>query len=132
MDRDFRSKFVERTQLSESHGLASLHTHRTKTSAAVAAPASYQAHGTMGFSEQTPGGLLGKSKGKLTFTNKTVRVKAPEASSEATINNDDNDDHTPRALSRTKSQLTLLLERDRRVNEQDQSKEKQQGGKTSS
>lgn len=132
VDRDFRSKFVERTRPSESHGLASLHTHRTKSSAAVAAPASYQAHGTMGFSEQTPGGLLGKSKEKLTFTNKTVPVKAAGASSEAIINNDDNDDHTPRALSRTKSQLTLLLERDRRVNEQEQSKEKQQVGKTSS
>ena len=121
MDRDFRSKFVERTRPSEHHGLASLHTHRTKSLAALVAPASYQAHGTMGFGEPAPGGLPGKSKAQLTFTNKMVPSKAPGASSEAIIDDDDDDDEggdgAPQALARTTSQLTLLLERDRRAAE---------------
>ena len=86
----------------------------------------------MGFGEQALGDLPGKGKGKLTFMTKTVPVKAPGASSEAVIDDDDDDDHTPQALSRSKSQLTLLLESDRRVNEQEKRKGKQQPRKTSS
>lgn len=126
VDRNFRSKFVERTLPSENHGLASSHTHRAKSSAALAAPASYQAHGTMGSGEQALGKLPRREKAKLTFTNKTVLSKAPGASSEAIVDDDDDDDERgSQGLSRTKSQLTLLLDRDRDVDEQEKRKKKQ-------
>ena len=133
VDRDFRSKFVERIRPSENHGLASLRSHRTRSSAALVAPASYQAHATMGFGEQTPGRPPGKERAKLTFTDKMVPLKAPAPSSEAIIDDDEDEDDAPQALPRTTSQLTLLLQRDRRMNdEQEKRKKTQQGRKASS
>ncbi|SLM34795.1 Protein of unknown function DUF1752, fungi [Lasallia pustulata] len=129
VDRDFRSKFVERTRPSENRGLASLQTHRTKSSTALTAPASYQAHGTVGFGEQAPGDLPGKEKANLTFRNRFLPSKAPGAASEAVIDDDDDDEEEGRAsqaLTRSKSQLTLLLERDRHVAEQKKSKNQPQ------
>ena len=125
VDRDFRSKFVDRTRSSENHGLASLHTQRTKSSAAIATPASYQACGTIGFGEPPPGDPPGKGKAKQGFKDDLVPLKAPGASSEATVDDNDEEDE-PQVLPRTKSQLTLLLERDRRMTEHEKKKKKQQ------
>lgn len=86
----------------------------------------------MGVGEQALDDPPGKGQGTPMFTTKTVPMKAPGASSEAVIDDDDDDDHMPQALSRTKSQLTLLLERDRGVNQQEKRKGKQQPRKTSS
>lgn len=83
----------------------------------------------MGFGEQAPGDLPGKEKANLTFRNRFLPSKAPGAASEAVIDDDDDDEEEGRAsqaLTRSKSQLTLLLERDRHVAEQKKSKNQPQ------
>jgi len=107
VDRDFRSKFVDRRH---QENLSTYLTHPVaKASAAAAAAASFQATGMMDFSEHPPS--TGKGKGKVEI----VPLKPEGPSSSAVIGNEEAPPAAP--LPRSKSQLSLLLDRDRRLSE---------------
>ena len=93
VDPNFRSKFVDRTQPGQ-RSFAALSSLAPKCTAVAAAPASYQAAGMLGFG--LPPQPAGRGIG---------RVELPE---EAVSDGD-------QGLTRTKSQLTLLLDKDRRT-----------------
>ena len=96
VDPNFRSKFVDRTQHGQ-RSFAGLSSLAPKSTAAAAAPASYQAAGMLGFGLPTQQTGTGKN-----------RVESPEEAGLAA-----SDEHP--GLSRTKSQLTLLLAKGRRA-----------------
>ena len=108
VDKDFRTKFADKSRI-EHHPFRGLHSIPPKSTAAVMAPASFQASGDIAFENQMPTIAMGKMK-QADFTDKLVPLKPPGASSSAM----DNDDSPPSALPKTKSQLTLLLDRDSR------------------
>ena len=105
VDPDFRSKFA-RNDLSSHRSLTSLPAFARKSSAAVPAAASFQASGMMETARVET--LAGHSKGRESFTNVTAPLKAPASAGPETVLDDDF-----KALPKTKSQLTLLLERER-------------------
>lgn len=107
VDPDFRSRFVDRTQPGQ-RSLATLSSLAPKC-AAVAAPASYQAAGMLGF------GLPSEQASRA-----RNRVELPEEAALAVADED-------QGLTRTKSQLTLLLEKDRRPG--DEGKRPNEGGR---
>ena len=102
VDSDFRSQSVDKTHLSNrsSSNLASL---TSKSSAAVPTTAPFQAYGILE-TGQSPIDL-GKNRGKEAFKNEIVPLKAPaSAGPELSAK-------VSQPIPRTKSQLTLLLER---------------------
>ena len=107
VDPNFRSKFVDRTQPGQ-RSFAALSSLAPK-STAVAAPASYQAAGMLGFGLPTEQASRAKN-----------RVELPEEAALAVTDED-------QGLTRTKSQLTLLLEKDRRPG--DEGKRPSEGGR---
>ena len=107
VDPNFRSKFVDRTQTGQ-RSFAALSSLAPKSTAVAAAPASYQAAGMLGLG--IPPQPAGRGKN---------RVELPEEA----VSSDTED----QGLTRTKSQLTLLLENDRRTGHE--STRSNQGGR---
>ena len=105
IDPDFRAKFIDRSRASQ-RSLTDLSAFNRKSSAAVATSASYQATGMMD-SVQAPS-TAGRSRGREAFTNVTAPLKAPAPAGPEAESED-----TTAPLPRTKSQLTLLLEREK-------------------
>ena len=95
VDPNFRSKFVDRTQPGQ-RSFAALSSLASKSTAVAAAPASYQAAGMLGLG--VPPHPAGRGKSRVELPEKAV--------------SSDTDDQ---GLTRTKSQLTLLLAKDRRT-----------------
>ncbi|KAL8792990.1 MAG: hypothetical protein Q9195_004394 [Heterodermia aff. obscurata] len=106
VDPNFRSKFVEKTRSAQS-SFVNLPSLLRKPSASAATPASYQAAGMLESSR--PAQPAVKGRGKVTFTegSKPPGPAGPDA--------DVGDELDVSVLPRTKSQLTMLLERDRRA-----------------
>ena len=106
VDPNFRSKFVEKTRSAQS-SFVNLPSLLRKPSASAATPASYQAAGMMESSR--PAQPAGRGRGKVTFTegSKPPGPAGPDI--------DVGDDLDVSVLPRTKSQLTMLLEKDRRA-----------------
>lgn len=102
VDPDFRAKFIDRTRPSQ-RSFTDLPTFARKSSAAVSTAASFQAHGTMDNVQTTSS--AGRGKGREAFTDVTAPLKAPAPSGPEVA------DEQP--LPRTKSQLTLLLEKEK-------------------
>ena len=107
VDHDFRSRFVDRHR--HENLAASLMHPVPKASAATAAAASFQASGTLDFSRHPA--AKGKEKGKV----EAVPLK-PEAPSSSAATGQDVAISTA-SPRRSKSQLSLLLDRDRRLSE---------------
>jgi len=106
VESDFRSRFVAKTRSAQS-SFVSLPSLLRTPSATTAASASYQASGTMDTGRHLQPG--GRGKARVTFSEDTAppQITNPvESGSEL--------DGGAQALPRTKSQLTLLLEKDRR------------------
>ena len=104
VDPDFRSIFVDRTRPS-IRSLTNISSFARKSNAAAPTAASFQASGMLDAGQAIS--TTGRSRGKEAFQNEIVPLKAPasagpEAPAEA-----------PEPLPRTKSQLTLLLEREK-------------------
>lgn len=118
VDRDFRSKFASRIR-PEPQLSGSLPPLDRQPVQASADSAPYQATSTIRFGQAKQ--RSGKSKRNVEFTDEIIPLKPPGASAE------DDDDDSPADLPRTKSQLTLLLEQDRRKSRGDNTQ--QQGGR---
>ena len=103
VDPNFRSKFVNNPRSQRS--LTNLHNFARKSTASISTAASFQATGTMG--SGPPVSSAGRVKGKEAFTNVTAPLKAPASAGPET------DEENVRPLPKTKSQLTLLLEREK-------------------
>jgi len=108
VDPNFRSKFIDRTRASQ-RSLTDLSAFNRKSSAAVPTSASYQATGVME-SVQATSSAAGRGKGREGFTNVTAPLKGPAPAGPGAGGEE--------ALPRTKSHLTLLLERERARAEQ--------------
>lgn len=104
VDPDFRSKFVDKARPS-NRSFTNVSSFARKSSVAVPAAASFQASGTLDTGEGTS--TAGRNKGKEAFKNEVVPLKAPAAAGPRTPA------EASQPLPRTKSQLTLLLERER-------------------
>lgn len=102
VDRDFRSRFAIRSR-AHGHLFAPF---PGKSAAAAATSANDQAIGTTDSAQDD------KSKCAEPFTDEIVRLKPPGSSGPRA-----KDDSEAQPLPRTKSQLTLLLERDRQRNQ---------------
>lgn len=113
VDRDFRSKFASRTQI-DRHPFVSLPSVTRKSAAAATTFASQQASGSIGFGQSKPHN--GKAKRSVEFTDEIIPLKPPGASGLNEETEDRDEDETPN-LPRTKSELTLLLEKDKRRTE---------------
>ena len=97
VDPNFRSKFIGKTRSAQG-SFTNLPSLLRKSAAAGPASASFQGVSMMGPSS------TGRGKSREAYTNVTAPLKAsPEAASEG----------DPQPLPRTKSQLTLLLEREK-------------------
>ena len=103
VDPDFRSKFVDKTRPS-NRSITNLSSFARKSSAAVPTAASFQALGTLDTGQGTS--FAGRNKGKEAFKNEIVPLKAPASAGP------EPPAETSQPLPRTKSQLTLLLERE--------------------
>ena len=104
VDADFRSRFVDKIQRS-TRSFPNIPSIAHKSSAAVPTAASFQASGMIDTAQGSTS--AGRDRGTEAFINEIVPLKAPaaagpEASAEAS-----------QPLPRTKSQLTLLLEREK-------------------
>lgn len=104
VDPDFRPEFVDKTR-SSNRSLANIPSFARKSTAAVPTAASFQASGMLD-TGQGPS-TAGRNRGKEAFKNEIIPLKAPasagpEPPAEAS-----------QPLPRTKSQLTLLLEREK-------------------
>ena len=120
VDPDFRAKFANKTR-----SFQSTHTNvpafARKSSAALPTADSYHATGMIGIGQAT--GPADKGKGKEAFINEIVPLKAPAAAGREVSHRD------IRTLPTTKSQLTLLLEREKaRSANQDQAAKKPAAG----
>lgn len=96
VDPNFRSKFVDKTQTPQ-RSFASLSSLAPKSAAVAAAPASYQAAGMLGFGLPTQ--FAGEARNRVDYPGRAALATADE----------------DRGLNKTKSQLTLLLDKDRRA-----------------
>lgn len=105
VDRDFRSKFASKRQ-SHVDPIASLPPIARKSTAAVATSAFHQASGTVGLGPSTT--YSEKGKRSVGFADQMIPLKPPGASAP-----NEDDDVNPSHLPRTKSHLTLLLEKDK-------------------
>lgn len=116
VDRDFRSRFVDRRR--HENLTANLTRPVPKASAAAAAAASFQATGTLDFGEHPPAKGKGKDK---------VEVVPPKPEGTAGPAATENEESGPTAAPRrSKSQLSDLLDRDRRLSEGTSGKRGQQ------
>ena len=104
VDPDFRSQFVDRLR---PPNRSSTHTPSVarKSSAAVPTAASFQASGMLDTGQTSS--TAGKSRGKEAFKNEIVPLKAPASAGPEPTR------EALEPLPRTKSQLTLLLEREK-------------------
>lgn len=102
VEPDFRSKFVEKTRSAQS-SFVNLPSLLRKPSATTATSASQA---------QAQPQLAGRGRGKVTFTEGS---KPPGPAGPAETGEDGGEDGEGQVLPRTKSQLTLLLEKDRRA-----------------
>ena len=105
VEPDFRAKFLDRTRVSQ-RSLTDLSALSRKSTAAVPTAASFQAAGMME-SVQTASSA-GRGRGKEAFTNVTAPLKAPAPEGPKGSETD-----ASMPLPRTKSQLTLLLEKEK-------------------
>jgi len=105
VEPDFRSRFVAKTRSAQS-SFVSLPSLLRTPSATTATLASYQASGTMDTGRHLQPG--GRGKARVTFSEDTAppQITKPVESGNET-------DGRAQVLPRTKSQLTLLLEKDR-------------------
>ena len=110
VEPDFRSKFADRSRPQQHRSFTNLPSAAWRSTAAEPTAASYQASGMM-FPEQTPSSRRGS--GRAVFKDEIVLLKAPAPAGPAA--QDDTEDVT--SLPRTKSQLTLLLERSKATNQ---------------
>lgn len=97
VDRDFRAKFVDRSLASTLLANPSI-------------PASSSRNQSISSQDDDASQVKGKEKGKMVDSN--VAIKPPGAESSAI--EDDEDEPTSVVLPRTKSQLTLLVENERK------------------
>lgn len=104
-DSQYRSGFAERETLNH-RPFTHLPSFARKSSASAAIANSYQASGLLDVGSKAP--ATAKGKGKEVFHNEVVPLKAPAPSGPEIPR-----EETPQDLPRTKSQLTLLLERNR-------------------
>jgi len=105
VDLGFRAKFIDRTRASQ-RSLTDLSTFSRKSSASVPTAASFQASGMMESSQATSS--AGRGKGREAFMNVTAPLKGPGPAGPEVAGEQD-----PQPLPRTKSQLTLLLEKEK-------------------
>ena len=105
VEPDFRSKFVAKTRSAQS-SFVSLPSLLRKSSATTAASASYQAAGTVGSGHQMQ--PAGRAQARVTFSDE-VAASNLQKPADSNVESDEG----AQALPRTKSQLTLLLEKDR-------------------
>lgn len=104
VDPDFRSRFVDKTRPS-NRSFTNMSTLARKSSAAVPTAASFQATGMVDTGRGTS--TAGGNGGKEAFKNEIVPLKAPAAAGPGSPA------EASQPLPRTKSQLTLLLEREK-------------------
>lgn len=104
VDPDFRSKFVDKTRPS-NRSFTNMSSLARKSSAAVPTAASFQATGMLDTGQGTS--TAGGNRGKEAFKNEIVPLKAPAAAGP------ESPAEASQPLPRTKSQLTLLLEREK-------------------
>jgi len=107
--RDFRSRFVDRRR--HENLTADLTRPVPKASAATAAAASFQATGMLDFSVHPPANGDGKGKGKVEVV--PLKAEGPDGSAAT----EDEGSVPTASLRRSKSQLSDLLNRDRRPSE---------------
>ena len=105
VEPDFRSKFADRSRPQQHRSFTNLSSAAWRSTAVAPTAASYQASGLM-FPEQTPSSGR-RGSGRAVFKDEIVPLKAPAPAGPGA--QDDTEDVT--SLPRTKSQLTLLLER---------------------
>jgi len=112
VEPNFRSKFAERKG-GQHRSFTNLPSLTQKSSAAGATAASFQASGLMDFG-QASSTRKGKGKGtaREAFTDEIIPLKAP-----GPVAPECSDTNTSEPLPRTKSQLTLLLERSKAATE---------------
>ena len=118
VDRDFRSKFVDHQQ-HQDHFDEFIRQPSAKTPSTVAST-STAAAGTLAFGGlPDPKDAKGKGKARVSVVDEEVPLKpaGPSSSSASAIDDADSPVSPASGLLRTKSQLTLLLERDRRRSE---------------
>ena len=116
--KDFRSKFVDKSREGRSGPFRPV---APKATAVSAVPASYQSSGILSSGQRDSPAGPGKGKMKqTTFYDETIALKPPGPTSG--LSNERTDTYS--ALPRTKSQLTLLLERDRRSEKEKKPKDK--------
>ena len=106
VEPDFRSKFVAKTRSAQS-SFVSLPSLIRTPSAAMVAPASYQAAGTIGLAHQPQ--AAERSKSRVTFSDKVTPIESASRK-DSNVEYDEGG----QALPRTRSQLTFLLEKNRR------------------
>lgn len=105
VEPDFRNKFVAKTRSAQT-SFVSLPSLLRTPSSTTATSASYQASGTMGSSQQTqPAGRVRKG---VTFSDEVTTLEQTAPTQLADVPGEE-----AQALPRTRSQLTMLLERDR-------------------
>lgn len=104
VDPDFRSKFEDRTRPS-NRSFTNISSVAGKSTAVVPTAASFQASGMLDTGQGTT--TAGGPRGKGAFKNEIVPLKAPASAGPETPA------ETSQPLPRTKSQLTLLLEREK-------------------
>lgn len=104
VDPDFRAKFEDKTRQS-NRSFTNISSFARKSSAAVPTAASFQASGMLDTGQDTP--TAGRNRGKEAFNNEIIPLKAPASAGP------EPPAETSQPLPRTKSQLTLLLEREK-------------------
>ena len=110
VDPNFRARFVDKNQIQPpQRSFASLSSLAPKSTAVAAAPASYQAAGMMGFGIPTQ--QVGRAKNNVEIAKEAPRTAAGDG----------------QGLTRTKSQLTFLLQKDRQTSEE--GKRQSEGGR---
>ena len=104
VDPDFRSKFEDKTRHS-NRSFTSISSFARKSSAAVPTAASFQASGMLDTGQDTP--IAARNRGKEAFNNEIIPLKAPASAGPEPPT------EASQPFPRTKSQLTLLLEREK-------------------
>ena len=104
VDPDFRAKFEDKTRHS-NRSFTNVSSFARKSSAAVPTAASFQASGMLDTGQDTSTAV--RNTGKEAFNNEIIPLKAPASAAP------EPPAEASQPLSRTKSQLTLLLEREK-------------------
>ena len=104
VDPGFRSKFEDRTRLS-NRSFTNISSVTRKSTTAVPTAASFQASGMLDTGQGTS--IAGSPRGKAAFQHETIPLKAPASAGPEPPAD------ASQPLPRTKSQLTLLLEREK-------------------